>query len=471
MKKKILIVFLVVFQSLTYLIVKQFQTNPHVLGSFLDDKIIFIPQFVYFYIFWYFLLFYVPFYLIKTDKFYTYFKSNITSIIIACIIFIIYPTTIIRDTVITSNISTYLVNLIYKIDTPVLNCLPSIHCILSFLFIFSVMKEKKSFNKYFIIISSTLVILSTVFIKQHVIIDIVLAFFISYIVFKIFDKKTFNIEILKQYKKIYIVSHKNYDADSIISSYLFSNILNKHNIKNEILIIKSDNYEDKKLLNDHLKYKYKEFTNSKNKYFVLLDHNNSIQSIKDDSRVVGVIDHHYFINEKENFIYKNYSSTAVVLYMLFKNIYKFNKYEKKLILLSILSDTAFLKSTRYSFKNKLIFHYLNKNIKLNAFKYENKYFEKTNFSKKSAFNSNYKEYILNNTLIQSSYVKAYESDLKYKPEFIKKLDKLNNYLFIWYDFTNKKTEVYFKKDKIYKLKYNKIRSRGKKIVKKIEKLM
>ena len=95
-----------------------------------------------------------------------------------------------RADLVVSSISEYLVSVVYKLDTPVLNCFPSMHCIISFIFIYVSLTDKK-FNlkcKLFIVIWAMLVILSTVFVKQHVLVDVISAFIISLFVFLVVKK-------------------------------------------------------------------------------------------------------------------------------------------------------------------------------------------------------------------------------------------------------------------------------------------
>ena len=182
-----LISILISFQSLIYFLTKLFQNNYHLLESKIDLYIPFIPYFVYFYIIWYLAIILIPYLLYLKDKlmFYKYYLSYILTIIISGIIYIIYPTKILRPNIITNNISTFLVNTIYKLDNPPINLLPSMNCSFCFLFIFSTLLNKNIEKKYrlIILILSILIILSTVFIKQHLIIDIIASFIVSSLTF------------------------------------------------------------------------------------------------------------------------------------------------------------------------------------------------------------------------------------------------------------------------------------------------
>ncbi len=197
-KKLLLIPLLVAFQSLLYFLCKFGPYNPHLIGSKIDLKIPFIPIFIYLYIFWYLLLFLIPYIFYKNDKesFYRYATCNIICTIISTFVFIVYPTTIIRNNIEVTGITSFIVNFIYKVDTPILNCFPSMHCVLCFLFMFNIPKNISKIHKFLICFISIMVILSTLFVKQHVIVDVVSAFLISLVVYLVVNNK-------KIYKKIF----------------------------------------------------------------------------------------------------------------------------------------------------------------------------------------------------------------------------------------------------------------------------
>lgn len=176
-KKRILILFLVMlFKSLSFSIIKMFRNNPVYLNNWLDSLIPFVPTFVYFYILWFLLLVLIPLLLLKYDKkvFDRYVVTAFVYTILEIIIFLILPTTMDRAEFTVTNLSTWIISIIYKVDYPVRNLLPSGHCSFAYLFIMSVFDLKKLDKKYKIIIMivSLLIVLSTLFIKQHVVVDL-----------------------------------------------------------------------------------------------------------------------------------------------------------------------------------------------------------------------------------------------------------------------------------------------------------
>lgn len=184
---------LVAFQSIIFFLTKPFIHAPYVLNSKLDMAIPFISHFIWIYVFWYFMLFAVPFYIAKNNKnsFYKYIATYIITTIIAGLIFVVFPNCVIRPDVQNTNIACRLVNIIYTLDTPSINCLPSIHCLFSYLFILSVFDIKKDTSIHMKVIITTLsllVVLSTLFIKQHVVYDAIASLILAIVVWIIVDK-------------------------------------------------------------------------------------------------------------------------------------------------------------------------------------------------------------------------------------------------------------------------------------------
>lgn len=194
------IIGLIIFQSGMYLLAKLSPFSVHLLKSKIDDNIPFISHFIYFYISWYLMLVLIPFIFYKKDEkcFRNYMICSNVSIIIAFIIYFLYPTSIIRSTIPLTGFSGFITEIIYTIDTPILNCFPSMHCQLCFIYIFSILSCKNISKKakFGIILWSLLVVVSTLFVKQHVLLDVISAFVLSITIFiavniiiKIKDKK------------------------------------------------------------------------------------------------------------------------------------------------------------------------------------------------------------------------------------------------------------------------------------------
>ena len=196
-KPVLLIIFLIFYQCFIYFIAKFTPFEMNLLASKIDGAIPFVPWFIFFYVLWYLMLFLVPFTFYKYDseKFYEYFLSCMISITICGIIYFVFPTFIVRDSININGISTFLVDLIYKMDTPALNCLPSMHCLICFLFIIYCNLSAKIPNRYKYVINalSVLVVLSTLFVKQHILIDVISSLIISILISVVVNKKLKNV--------------------------------------------------------------------------------------------------------------------------------------------------------------------------------------------------------------------------------------------------------------------------------------
>ena len=92
-------------------------------------------------------------------------------ICLAC--FVIIPSTIVRPEITGTGFCEWLSRLVYNMDSPD-NLFPSIHCLESWICFRGAMKCKKVGNTYkiFMFVAAVLVFASTVFVKQHVFVDI-----------------------------------------------------------------------------------------------------------------------------------------------------------------------------------------------------------------------------------------------------------------------------------------------------------
>ncbi len=181
-----------------YWFLKLFQKNPINIVYYLDDKIPFLGRFVYIYNSFYPFMIFSFYILYKSDK-KSYFKGIISGIIgflICDIIFLTFPTIMYRPPIQSIDfITDFVIKLTFLYDSPPLNCFPSIHCLFCFQVIYSFIFSKvNTKTKILIIIFSLLIIISTLFVKQHYIFDVISAFTVMLIsnlltdIFQIYDK-------------------------------------------------------------------------------------------------------------------------------------------------------------------------------------------------------------------------------------------------------------------------------------------
>ena len=197
--KKDLIVFLyiggfVLIQTIVFSIGKLFAKNATVVSTSFDKKIPFIPFFIFFYCSWYVLILLVPYLVYRHDRdtLIKHFSISLIGSTITLIIFIVFPTCIVRDSVEVTSISTYIIDKMYMVDNPTC-CLPSLHCVQCFYLIISVLNvNMRKSSKAVVIILSLLIVLSTLFVKQHAILDVAAAFVITLACYVIVYKFKFN---------------------------------------------------------------------------------------------------------------------------------------------------------------------------------------------------------------------------------------------------------------------------------------
>lgn len=191
--KSILIV--LVMQTITYYLIKILINDYNLINSVINFP--FIKQFVYFYDSWYPFVFLASFIIYKHNKtlYYKMINTLVISTLLANITFIVYPTIIERPNIEINNLTDFVLYTTYKSDTPAVNCLPSIHCLFCFILIYYTYNLKTNY-KFIIITYFILIILSTLFIHQHIIEDAILSLIysvISIVIIKLyFNKKDFS---------------------------------------------------------------------------------------------------------------------------------------------------------------------------------------------------------------------------------------------------------------------------------------
>ena len=143
----------------------------------LDRAIPFVPAFIVIYILAYVQWGYGIWYGIShgRETCFRFIASALIGEVICIAVFIIMPTELVRTPVTGGDVFSKITGLIYSLDEPN-NLFPSLHCFASWLcfrIIFYVEKEKRS-KAYTIgsFVFTLLVFASTVFVKQHVVVDI-----------------------------------------------------------------------------------------------------------------------------------------------------------------------------------------------------------------------------------------------------------------------------------------------------------
>lgn len=175
-----------------YFILNQPNADAHTITTFVDKIIPFNEWFIIPYVYWYFhIAGLLIIFIFKMDnkQYLKVLGSLILGEIICCVIFYFYPTAINRQVITNDGILNSLVKLIYANDNPG-NCFPSLHVlntvILSYFF-FDVSKNK--LLRFLTVTFCFLIILSTMFIKQHYFLDAVSAIALGSALYILFKKE------------------------------------------------------------------------------------------------------------------------------------------------------------------------------------------------------------------------------------------------------------------------------------------
>ncbi len=162
----------------------------------IDDYIPFCKYFVLAYATYYFVPI-IQLYLLNFNnrkKMWRVYMAVICSIIIANFIFIHYQVQMLRPEVMGNDIFSFGVRKVYKFDRDALNCFPSIHVLMGVIMIIDRFNNEKmpKWYTYISIIIGLLCIVSTVMIKQHYFIDMVVGASLSsfvYLIILLIDKR------------------------------------------------------------------------------------------------------------------------------------------------------------------------------------------------------------------------------------------------------------------------------------------
>lgn len=178
--------------SMLYTVINQYTGREKELTTFVDNLIPFNKYFILAYVFWYVYIgvFLVYFCLFDEKKYYKILIGLNAGMIISYFVYIIFPTTVPRPVFAAGDgIIGSLFNWLYARDNPY-NCFPSIHVMNTLIIAVYVQKDKFYLNKYIKAVSAfcaCAIIYSTLAIKQHVVLDVLLAAIVAYTLYGILD--------------------------------------------------------------------------------------------------------------------------------------------------------------------------------------------------------------------------------------------------------------------------------------------
>lgn len=142
----------------------------------IDSMIPLVPVFIlpYFLAYVQWIVGYVMLARVSKEHCYTVMVAEMFAKLMICICFIVIPTTMYRPDCVGTDIFSRMVAFLYRMDGPI-NIFPSIHCLESYFCFRFIINQKTVGPVYKTVmgISTVLIFLSTVFLRQHVVVDAV----------------------------------------------------------------------------------------------------------------------------------------------------------------------------------------------------------------------------------------------------------------------------------------------------------
>lgn len=172
--------------GLIYVLINQEPQTIWMLYTDLDDLIPFMKIFIIPYAIWMPFLYLTLIFIFFKDRpmYYRTLLAYVISVLICYLIYSIFQTTVPRAELAGNDILTRLVQFVYTNDAP-FNCFPSIHCLSSYL-LFRAASQSKVIGRGTAIgigIISWSIIFSTVFVKQHVVMDVFAGIMLGHFIF------------------------------------------------------------------------------------------------------------------------------------------------------------------------------------------------------------------------------------------------------------------------------------------------
>lgn len=203
----LLIAFLYALKLIMYELSNTITTNYHIINMKIDSLIPFCKYFIIFYFTYYWftpLILYLTSYSSKR-KFYKLIISTTITCVLANIIYQIYQVKMIRPEIIGNDLFDLSVKFLYNnLDPTALNCFPSIHAVMGVITIIASYKNE-ALPKWLQITGIIIGIgcaISTVFVKQHYFIDMIVGTIMIIIIYSLVSL------IDKIFQKKQIISHK-----------------------------------------------------------------------------------------------------------------------------------------------------------------------------------------------------------------------------------------------------------------------
>ncbi|WP_291570115.1 phosphatase PAP2 family protein [Clostridium sp. UBA4548] len=172
----LMLMLLIPITNIFYGVLNNSNRGVYSLVTDLDRIIPFSQVFILPYMLWYpfILLTLVYFCFYYKEVYYKTLSTLILGMVLCYVVYFFFQTTVPRPELIGDDILTKIIGIVYKSDNPY-NCFPSIHVLTSYAMIIGMRKSGSSNLKVNNLVSFTawLIIISTLLVKQHVILDVV----------------------------------------------------------------------------------------------------------------------------------------------------------------------------------------------------------------------------------------------------------------------------------------------------------
>ncbi len=175
--------------NIIYQVLNHGERGARQLITAVDHQIPFLEIFIVPYVLWYAFIFLMFVYFCIYDRaiYYRTLLSFCVGMLVCYVIYFFFQTTVPRPELASEGMLTTIVQYVYGADQP-FNCFPSIHVLSSYLMVLGIRHSKMWTIKKDIIVSTFAysIILSTLFVKQHVVLDVVAGILLGSLLFKLF---------------------------------------------------------------------------------------------------------------------------------------------------------------------------------------------------------------------------------------------------------------------------------------------
>ncbi|MFS0728069.1 phosphatase PAP2 family protein [Paenibacillus sp. 1P07SE] len=181
----LLLLLVIPLMGLLYVWINREPGQLHLLVTDLDSKIPMIKAFIVPYMIWMPFLYLTLIYFYYRDKrlYYETLIAYTVSVLICYGVYMVFQTTVPRAELAGDDLLSRMVKFVYANDQP-FNCFPSIHCLTSYLLFHAASRSRAVSRRVLLGIGllSWTIIVSTVFVKQHVVLDVFAGIMLAHVV-------------------------------------------------------------------------------------------------------------------------------------------------------------------------------------------------------------------------------------------------------------------------------------------------